>query len=78
VPGSALGHYGGDEGLLDHFTEIVAADGASESRTSGRIALESHLLGFAAERARAGGEVIDFTDFRSELGAGGIEPGVGA
>jgi len=67
-PGSALGHFGGDEGLLDHFTERIRDDGWSEARTSGRIALESHLLGFAAERARERGEVLDFAAWRSAWG----------
>ena len=53
------GHFGGDQGLLDHFTEIVARDDASESQTSGRIALASHLLGFAAERSRLAGKVVE-------------------
>jgi predicted dehydrogenase len=64
-----LGHFGGDEGLLAHFT-AVAAGGAPEGlRTSGRISLESHLLGFAAERARILGAVVDLDAFRREVGA---------
>ena len=58
-PEGAGGHFGGDRGLLDHFTEIVARDDASESQTSGRIALASHLLGFAAERSRLAGKVVE-------------------
>ena len=32
-------------------------------------ALESHLLVFAAERARLEGRVVDFDDYCAELGA---------
>jgi hypothetical protein len=69
VPGSALGHYGGDEGLLDHFVEVLRDGARSESRTSGRIALESHLVGFAAERARGEGCVVELDDYRRALEA---------
>jgi predicted dehydrogenase len=65
-----IGHYGGDGGLLDHFTEVASRGASSEVRTSGRIALESHLLGFAAEAARASGRVVRMSDFRAALGAG--------
>lgn len=62
--GSALGHYGGDEGLLSHFTDVLARDAAPEVRTSGRVSLESHLIGFAAEEARLSGRVVEMRDFR--------------
>ncbi len=64
VEGSAIGHYGGDEGLLDHFTEVVASGGHGEGRTTGQISLESHLLGFAAEQARLEACVVEMTSFR--------------
>jgi len=64
VPADPLGHFGGDAGLLDHFTDVASRDAVSEARTSGRIALESHLLGFAAERARERGEVVDMEGWR--------------
>lgn len=69
VSGSALGHFGGDTGLLDHFTELVEGGGDREARTSGRISLGSHLLGFAAESARERGAVVDFAAWRSALSA---------
>jgi len=71
VLGSAIGHYGGDEGLIDHFVEVVARGAADEVRASGRSALESHLLGFAAEDARLDGEVVELADWRAALGKGG-------
>jgi predicted dehydrogenase len=66
--GSMLGHYGGDEGLLDHFTDVVARDARQEVLASGRAALESHLLGFAAEEARLDGEVVELAEWRAALG----------
>ncbi len=70
--GSELGHFGGDDGLVEHFVRAVADDRPDALRASGRVALESHLLGFAAERARASGSPVDVGAFRAELedGAG--------
>src|SRR5262249_34292516 len=51
------GHGGGDEGLMRAFTSAVRGDRAA-LRTSARESLASHLLAFAAERARVGGEAI--------------------
>ncbi len=67
VSATALDHYGGDPGLLDHFTDVLAREAYTESRTSGRISLESHLLGFAAERAREEVRVVDMSAFRDEI-----------
>ncbi|MCZ6463208.1 MAG: Gfo/Idh/MocA family oxidoreductase [Proteobacteria bacterium] len=67
VSASAMDHYGGDPGLLDHFTDVLAREAYTESRTSGRISLESHLLGFAAERAREEARVVEMSAFRDEI-----------
>jgi hypothetical protein len=66
--GSALGHFGGDGGLLDHFSEVMQRQAAGEIRASGRVSLESHLMGFAAEQARLSGSVIEMARFRKEAG----------
>jgi len=66
--GSALGHYGGDGGLLDHFSEVMERGAAGEIQASGRVSLESHLMGFAAEQARLSGSVIEMADFRKDAG----------
>jgi len=66
IDGDPIGHFGGDVGLLDHFTDVVARGATDEVVTPGRDALESHLLGFAAERARSEGVVIDLAAFRAE------------
>jgi predicted dehydrogenase len=76
--GSAFGHYGGDTGLLDHFTEVAASGRPEAVRASGRVSLESHLIGFAAEQARERGEVISMGTFRQEVGARAAAVAAGA
>jgi predicted dehydrogenase len=60
VPGTAGDHYGGDEGLLDHFCDVASRGDRQALRTSAASALESHLLGFAAERSRLEGRTLAF------------------
>ena len=67
VEASLAGHLGGDEGLLGHFTDVVSRDAASEVRASGRVSLESHLIGFAAELARLERRVVDMDAFRAQV-----------
>jgi predicted dehydrogenase len=67
IPASAAGHSGGDRGLLDHFCDVAARNAQREVRASGRVALESHLLGFAAERARVEHRVVDMPAYRAEV-----------
>jgi predicted dehydrogenase len=66
---SAVGHFGGDEGLIEHFAAVAGGSAGEGLRTSGEVSLASHLLGFAAERARVTGTVVDLADFRREVGA---------
>ncbi len=77
--GSPFGHFGGDDGLLDHFTDLMRRGRPAEVRASGRVALESHLLGFAAERARCTGRTVDMAAFRAEAfeAAGEAAPAAG-
>jgi predicted dehydrogenase len=67
IEASAAGHSGGDEGLLDHFCDAVARDAPDRVLASGRSALESHFMGFAAERARLERRVIDMPAYRAEI-----------
>jgi len=67
IEASPFGHSGGDQGLLDHFCDVVARDAPDEVRASGRVALESHLMGFAAEQSRLEGRTLDMASYRSEL-----------
>jgi predicted dehydrogenase len=71
TPG-VLGHFGGDEGLCAHFVDVVAAGSLGDVRTSGRISLASHLLGFAAEAARENGAVVDCAAFGREAAAAAV------
>lgn len=71
IEGSELGHFGGDEGLVAHFVACVERGAGPDTLTSGRIALESHLLGFAAEDARERGCVVDLAAFRAGIGVPG-------
>jgi len=72
--GSPIGHFGGDAGLLAHFVGAVAGVGARGGReallASGAAALESHLLGFAAERARETARVVALAELRAEAERG--------
>jgi len=64
VRGSMVGHYGGDDGLVEHFVSVIERGDAAAVRASGRSALEGHLLGFAAEEARLVGEVVELAEWR--------------
>jgi hypothetical protein len=67
--GSPLDHFGGDDGLLEHFTAALARGDLEKLRGAGRSALQGHLLGFAAERARETASVVDCASFWREFGA---------
>lgn len=73
-----IGHYGGDEGLMAHFSALLADGRRDALRASGRSALESHLVGFAAERARERGAVVEVAAFRAEAYAEAGETGEAA
>jgi len=72
IEGNVFGHYGGDVGLMEHFVSLLER-GSRAVRASGRAALESHLVGFAAERARETAAVVDMQAFR---GAAYAEAGI--
>ncbi|GAA4017908.1 Gfo/Idh/MocA family oxidoreductase [Deinococcus rubellus] len=60
--GSILsGHGGGDDGLMAAFLEAVQRDDPSLILSGPQETLESHLMVFAAERARETGQVVDVT-----------------
>jgi predicted dehydrogenase len=52
------GHGGGDFELMAAFIESIRSGDAGAARTTAEQALESHLLAFAAERARLEGKVV--------------------
>jgi predicted dehydrogenase len=64
----AIGHGGGDEGVVRAFAASLRGAPASERLSSdGRTSLESHLLGWAAEEARRNGSVVDVAERRARL-----------
>ncbi len=57
-----VGHGGGDFGLLSAFISSIRA-GSTEAASTARSALESHLMAFAAERARLEGVTVGREEF---------------
>lgn len=53
------GHGGGDYGLIDSFVAAVAENDAQRILSGPQETLESHLMVFAAERARLENRVVD-------------------
>lgn len=66
--GGTMGHGGGDAGVMAAFVRAVRGDGAgndpARALTTARESLESHLMAFAADRARLEGRVVDMAAFR--------------
>ena len=60
------GHGGGDEGVMRAFVRALR-EGKSEPLTSARASLESHLLAFAAEKARVEGAIVDVDAYRRQV-----------
>lgn len=61
-PADPVGHGGGDFALLEAFLESVEGSNAN-ARTTARQSLTSHLLAFAAERARLEHRIITGEEF---------------
>ena len=77
-PGQAAGgHGGGDAGVMNAFVRTLR-DPARAPLTSARASLESHLMSFAAERARVKGRMIDMTAYRAEIEAKALGDPLGA
>ena len=60
------GHLGGDTGLIRDFLDDLERNGG-ESRSSIDKSVESHLMAYAAEKARLTGTVVDMDGLKSEL-----------
>jgi predicted dehydrogenase len=56
--GALSGHGGGDGGIMTNFVDAVAHNDPSRIRSGARESLETHLMVFAAERARREGRVV--------------------
>jgi predicted dehydrogenase len=73
VPKAASGHGGGDFGLMKAFVGALRA-GHTEALTSARNSLESHLMAFAAEEARATGRSVQMAEYRRQVESVNSEP----
>lgn len=66
----ATGHGGGDEGVVAAFVRAASdahpGTGRAAGLTTARESLESHLLAFAADRARLEGCVMEMADLRRQ------------
>lgn len=60
------GHGGGDEGIMQDFTDSLENPGA-QSRSSVSRSVESHLMAFAIEEARLTGRVVEMAAFREKF-----------
>ncbi|HIC89544.1 MAG TPA: Gfo/Idh/MocA family oxidoreductase [Anaerolineae bacterium] len=67
--GIAMGHAGGDEGLMQAFVRTMRSGARVAALTSARESLESHLMAFAAEESRLQGTVIDMAAYRQRAEA---------
>jgi predicted dehydrogenase len=63
---SLAAHSDGDSGLMESFTNSLLEKRSrkNEVLTSARASLESHLMGFAAEKSRKEGNIINMEDLR--------------
>lgn len=57
------GHGGGDKGLMNSFIGAIASDDSTRILSGPLETLESHLIVFAAEKARLGNSVVDMSEF---------------
>lgn len=61
------GHGGGDTGVVKNFLRVYNENDVKGQDHSLDIAVEGHLLSFAAEQARVGREVVRMQDFKEGL-----------
>lgn len=70
---SVTGHGGGDKGVVTAFVRAASKAepraGRSPEFTTAQESLESHLMAFAADRARLEGSVVEMADYRRQLEA---------
>ena len=62
------GHGGGDEGIIRDFIDILNGREITEGFTGVEISCESHMIAFAAEKARLTGTVVDMESFCKPAG----------
>ncbi|TFE24704.1 Gfo/Idh/MocA family protein [Cohnella luojiensis] len=67
VAGGHQGHGGGDGGLIRDFVNLAREGGKRNGLTSASASVQSHLMAFAAEKARVERSVIDMKEYASSL-----------
>jgi predicted dehydrogenase len=65
VSPEGIGHGGGDEGVMRNFLRCFDENDCDGMNRSLQIAVEGHLLSFAAEEARRSGQVLSMKEFRA-------------
>ena len=66
IPYHGIVHGGGDKVILVRFAEAVAKEDPGLLLTPAKDCLESHLVCFAAEKARIENRVVEMEEFRNE------------
>lgn len=59
------GHGGGDTGVVQNIVRMIRENDVEGMRRSLDVAVEGHLLAFAAEHARRTGQVVEMKDFKT-------------
>ncbi len=60
-------HGGGDEGLMNDFSEGLHQKRQGDSRSSIRKSIDSHFMACAAEESRLSGKTVDMAEFEAHL-----------
>jgi predicted dehydrogenase len=69
-PGGMEGsHMGGDKAIMDAFVDAIATGEKGRIITPVEMSLDSHLMAFAAEKARLNNLVVDVKEFEKECRA---------
>ena len=58
-----MGHSGGDEGLMREFVRQLRGEGTEDLALATKMAVQSHLMAFAAEESRLTGKTVDLEQF---------------
>ncbi|WP_143710007.1 Gfo/Idh/MocA family protein [Halothermothrix orenii] len=61
------GHGGGDTGLMKHFVKVLRGELKTEGLTSLSASIESHIMAFAAEKARDRKSVISLDELKNDI-----------
>ncbi|OHB52416.1 MAG: hypothetical protein A2Y10_10540 [Planctomycetes bacterium GWF2_41_51] len=64
--GMESSHMGGDKAIMDAFVDAICTGEKKHIITPVEMSLDSHLMAFAAEKARLNNLVVDINEFESE------------